>query len=48
MARTAVIVEGDLPFGISRMYEMRIEDPQMEIKLFRTLEGAEEWISEGR
>jgi hypothetical protein len=30
------------------MYEMRIEDPQMEIKLFRTLEGAEEWISERR
>ena len=44
--KAALVVSGDLGFGLSRMYEFFIEDKTTnDVKVFRQIEEAMEWIT---
>lgn len=46
-AKAAIIAPDDLGFGLSRMYEMLMgSETPSEIRVFRDIKEAEEWISE--
>jgi hypothetical protein len=43
--KTAIVVDRELSFGIARMYEMMLTDPQVSTRVFRSMPEAEEWVS---
>jgi hypothetical protein len=45
-ARRAIVVETDLGFGMSRMYELSRGDLVQTIRVFRDVEKAERWLGE--
>jgi hypothetical protein len=51
-ARLALIVEGDLAFGLTRMYEMisdaEAAELQQQMRAFRSLAAGEQWLLESR
>ncbi len=46
-ARLALVVEGDLGFGMSRMYEILSESLPQQSKVFRSYSEGEEWLLRG-
>ena len=43
-AVVTIVAARDLVFGLSRMWEAWLEDTDWETMIFRTSEGAEEWV----
>ncbi len=46
--KTAIFAPEDLPFGMSRIYEAlsEVSDAPSEVRVFRTIEEAREWLDE--
>lgn len=43
--KAAFLAPRDIEFGLSRMYEMFIEDAMVDNRVFRTLDEARRWLS---
>jgi hypothetical protein len=43
--RTAIVAPTDLHFGIARMFQSTISNPQIEFQIFRTSEEAWDWAA---
>ncbi|GAG37305.1 unnamed protein product [marine sediment metagenome] len=46
-ARRAIVVQSDLGFGMSRMYELQRRDLTETIGIFRDVDEAQRWLDEG-
>jgi hypothetical protein len=47
IARRAIVVQSDLGFGMSRMYELLRGDLTQTIRVFRDVDQAKRWLDEG-
>lgn len=47
-ARRAIVVESDLGFGMSRMYELQRDDLAGTLRVFRDVDQANRWLDEGQ
>lgn len=45
-SRAAVVVSGDLEFGIARMMEAFVSEGQVDMQIFRDLSEASDWLAE--
>lgn len=43
-AKIAIVVSGKLAFGLSRMYELKSQDLQQKMMVFRNVEEARAWL----
>lgn len=41
---TAVVVDSDLAYGVARMYDAVLDDPQHRLQIFRDREAALRWL----
>jgi len=47
LARCAVVVGSDRAYGMSRMFEVFSEETDVDVRIFRNLDEAKNWIIEG-
>jgi len=45
-SKAAVVVAGDLEFGMARMIEAFLEESPVDMQMFRSLEKASAWLAE--
>jgi hypothetical protein len=43
--KSAFLATNPLAFGIARMYQLLLESPRIEVRVFKDLEGAAEWLA---
>jgi hypothetical protein len=46
-SRSAVVVSGDRAYGMTRMFEVFSEQSSLEIGVFRDIDKARKWVTEG-
>ncbi len=47
-ARAASVVSTDVAFGMTRMHEMMSDNMPQDIRVFKDIQAAEQWLLEGR
>jgi len=47
VVKSAIIVQDPVQFGIARLYEALNDNPQIQIRILRSVPEAQEWFGEG-
>lgn len=45
--KSAIVAQRPVDYGMARMFEMLIQNPQIEVRVFRDGESARQWLAVG-